>query len=59
MARKVIAICSHCGSPIYEGEEVWGGIGGEYCAAECLDRAESGEGYYDDDEYYEDYEMFL
>ena len=59
MVRQMVNVCAHCGRPIYEGDETWDGIGGEYCSAECLDRAESGEGYYDDDEYYDDYEMFL
>ena len=48
MVRKKVNVCAHCGRPIYEGDEVWDGIGGEYCSAECADKAESGEVYYDD-----------
>lgn len=48
MARKMVNVCAHCGRLIYEGDEVWDGIGGEYCSAECADKAESGEDYYDD-----------
>ena len=58
MAKKMVNVCAHCGRPIYEGDEVWDGIGGEYCSAECADKAESGEAYYNEEEYYDDDEMF-
>ena len=57
MARKMVNVCAHCGRTINKEDEVWNGIGGEYCSAECADKAESGEDYYDD-EYYDDDEMF-
>lgn len=54
MLRTMVGVCAYCGRPIYEGDEDWSGIVGEYCSAECADKAESGEIYYDDD----DDEMF-
>ena len=58
MARKMVNVCAHCGKPIYEGDEVWCGIGGEYCSAECANKAESSEVYYNEEEYYDDIDLF-
>lgn len=58
MVRTMVGVCAYCGRPIYEGDEDWSGIVGEYCSVECADKAESGEDYYDDDEYYDEGKIF-
>ena len=59
MERKIVNVCAHCGRPIYEGDETWDDICGECYSAKCLEWAEIGEDCCDNDEYYDDYEMFL